>query len=70
MGVRATHRRPGSGQEGAAAASPPLPADLEVPLSSCSQRSRTLCVVPGTTNPLLCGPQRAGSPESISPTNV
>lgn len=30
MGVRATHRRPGSGQEGAAAASPPLPADLEV----------------------------------------
>lgn len=32
MGVRATQRRPGSGQEGAAAASPPLPTDLEVPL--------------------------------------
>lgn len=36
MGVRATHRRPGSGQEGAAAASPPLPTDLEVPLLQLS----------------------------------
>lgn len=54
--VHATHRRPGSGQEGAAAASPPLPADPEVrvlQLSSSPQRSGTTRVVPGTTGPLL-----------------
>lgn len=48
MRVHGTHRRPGSGQEGAAAASPPLPTDPEVPvlqLSSRSQSSGTLRVV-------------------------
>lgn len=38
--MRATHRRPGSGQEGAAPASPPLPTDPEVPVLQLSSPAR------------------------------
>lgn len=73
MQVRATHRRPGSGQEGAAAASPPLPTDPEVPvlqLSSPPAIQRDPELSARHDRPPFVRPHRAGSPESISPTNI
>lgn len=71
--MRATHRWPGSGQEGAAAASPPLPTDLEVPLlqlSSPPATQRDPARGARHHRPPFVRPQRAGSPESMSPTNM
>lgn len=73
MRVRATHRRPGSGQEGAAAASPPLPTDPEVSmlqLSSPPAIQRDPERSARHDRPPFVQPHRAGSPESISPTNM
>lgn len=71
--MRTTHRRPGSGQEGAAAASPPLPTDPEVPvlqLSSPPAKQRDPARSARHDRPPFVRPHRAGSPESISPSNM